>query len=87
MISSLKSELITNEPETPIDFVCLAKHRADPQSDGDYALAAHAGGIGYCARSAARNHEWVRVPMTPLGQITIGLKEERPPTSIAARGL
>jgi hypothetical protein len=39
----------------------------------------------YCARGADLNHEWVRVPPTPLDAITIGMMEDRPPEPASAR--
>lgn len=62
-----------------VDFVCMAKHDADPVIADGQTLAACGQLNAYCARGAAENHEWVRVPTTPLGEITTGRMEERPP--------
>jgi hypothetical protein len=61
-----------------VDFVCMAKHDADPIGDAP-ALALYCQLNAYCARGAEENHEWVRVPTTLLGEITTGRMEERPP--------
>jgi hypothetical protein len=52
-------------------------------ADG-YTLALHSQLRAYCARGAAQNHEWVRVPATPVDQITTGVMEERPPEPASA---
>jgi hypothetical protein len=56
----------------------MAKHHADAVIDG-HDLASCGELNAYCPRGAADNHEWVRVPTTPLGEITTGIMEERPP--------
>ena len=61
-----------------VELVCLAKHRAD-STEADYTVERQGELMGYCARGADRNHEWVRVPPTPLDDITIGKMEDRPP--------
>ena len=61
-----------------IEFVCLAKHRADP-STADFTVETYRQLPAYCARGASANHEWIRVPATPLDRITIGKMEDRPP--------
>ena len=68
---------LADGPAAIVEFVCMAKHSADPV-DG-HALALFSQLKGYCARGAAENHEWVRVPPTPLGEITTGMMDERPP--------
>lgn len=65
--------------EALVEFVCMAKHNADPVNADGHTLALLSQLKGYCARGAAENHEWVRVPPTPLGEITTGVMEERPP--------
>jgi hypothetical protein len=62
-----------------VDFVCMAKHDADPVIDDGRTLAVCGQLNAYCARGATDNHDWVRVPTTPLGEITTGVMEERPP--------
>ena len=62
-----------------VDFVCMAKHGSDAVNGDGHTLAAYCQLNAYCARGASRNHEWVRVPTTRLGDITTGLMEERPP--------
>ena len=62
-----------------VEFVCMAKHNGDPVNASGHTLAHLSQLKGYCARGVAENHEWVRVPPTPLGEITTGLREERPP--------
>ncbi len=61
-----------------IEFVCLAKHRADP-STAEFTVETYRQLPAYCARGASVNHEWIRVPATPLDRITIGMMEDRPP--------
>ena len=61
-----------------IEFVCLAKHRADP-STAEFTIETYRQLPAYCARGASQNHEWIRVPATPLDRITIGKMEDRPP--------
>ena len=61
-----------------VEFVCMAKHAADP-SRGRYTLAQRSQLTAYCPRGADQNHEWVRVPPTPVNEITTGIMEERPP--------
>ena len=61
-----------------IEFVCLAKHRSDAIV-GEFSLETHRQLPAYCARGATANHEWIRVPPTPLESITIGKMEDRPP--------
>jgi hypothetical protein len=67
------------KPDELIEFVCMAKHRTDPVNSLGYAVAVHQQLWGYCARGAGANHEWIRVPATPLDEVTIGRMEERPP--------
>jgi len=62
-----------------VEFVCMAKHQADPVNADGHTLALRSQLNAYCARGANENHEWIRVPPTPLGEITTGLMEERPP--------
>jgi hypothetical protein len=62
-----------------VDFVCMAKHDGEPVRANGHTLALCGELNAYCARGAAANHEWVRVPQTPLGEITTGIMEERPP--------
>jgi hypothetical protein len=71
-------------PNELIEFVCMAKHRTDPVNEKGYAVAAHRQLWAYCARGAEVNHEWIRVPPTPLDEVTIGRMEERPPAPRAA---
>jgi hypothetical protein len=66
-------------PAELVEFVCMAKHNADPMNPDGHTLAPLSQLKGYCGRGAAENHEWVRVPPTPLGEITTGATEERPP--------
>ena len=68
-----------------VDFVCMAKHSTDPVSGNGHTLAGYCQLNAYCARGAGRNHEWVRVPTTPLGEITTGLMEDRPPAPARPR--
>jgi hypothetical protein len=60
-----------------VDYVCMAKHSAVRVSG--HTLATYCQLNAYCARGAAAEHEWVRVPTTPLGEITTGRMEDRPP--------
>jgi len=69
----------------PVEFVCIAKHRADPTNAAGYSLTLRNQMRAYCARGADENHEWVRVPPTPLDQITIGRMEDRPPDPAGPR--
>ena len=62
-----------------VDFVCMAKHGADSVKANSHTLAICGQLNAYCPRGAAENHEWVRVPSTPLTEITTGIMEERPP--------
>ncbi|HET6734306.1 hypothetical protein [Mycobacterium sp.] len=62
-----------------VEFVCMAKHEADPVNADGHTLALRGQLNAYCARGADENHAWVRVPPTPLGEITTGVMEERPP--------
>jgi hypothetical protein len=62
-----------------VEFVCMAKHKPNPLNIEGYTLATYCALPGYCARGADQNHEWVRVPPTPLDEITIGKMEDRPP--------
>ncbi len=62
-----------------VELVCIAKHKPDPLNADGYTVALRGELTGYCARGADRNHEWVRVPPTPLCEITIGKMEDRPP--------
>jgi len=61
-----------------VDFVCMAKHKADAVN-GDGTISVRNLLNAFCARGADKNHEWIRVPPTPLHEITTGLMEERPP--------
>lgn len=63
----------------------MAKHDADPVNGDGNTLGAYCQLNAYCARGAAENHEWVRVPTTPLGEITTGVMEERPPEPVRPR--
>ena len=65
-----------------VELVCLAKHRADSTNADGYTVERRGELMGYCARGGDRNHEWVRVPPTPLDDITIGKMEDRPPEPI-----
>jgi hypothetical protein len=76
-VGNRKDLVLGNGPAALVDFVCMAKHNADPANADGLVLLRQL--KGYCARGAAENHEWVRVPPTPLGEITTGLMEERPP--------
>jgi hypothetical protein len=67
-----------------VEFVCMAKHAADP-SRGHYTLAQRTQLTAYCPRGAEQNHEWVRVPPTPVNEITTGIMEERPPEPATPR--
>ena len=62
-----------------VEFVCIAKHKADPMSADGYTLAIRSQLRAYCARSADQNHEWIRVPPTLLDEITTGKMDDRPP--------
>jgi hypothetical protein len=62
-----------------VDFVCMAKHRTDAVNADGHTLALRGQLNAYCARGADKNHEWIRVPSTPVDEITTGLTEERPP--------
>ena len=68
-----------------VEFVCLAKHKTDPLNADGYAVTTRGEMTGYCARGAAENHEWIRVPATPLNEITIGNMEDRPPEPVYRR--
>lgn len=61
-----------------VEFVCMAKHGEPVRGDG-HTLAICGELTAYCSSGATENHEWVRVPPTPAGEITTGLMEERPP--------
>jgi hypothetical protein len=61
-----------------IEFVCLAKHRADAIV-GEFTIETHRQLPAYCARGATANHEWILFPPTQLESITIGKMEDRPP--------
>jgi hypothetical protein len=69
----------------PVEFVCIAKHRADSTNADGYSLTIRDQLRAYCARGADENHEWVRVPPTPLDEITIGRMEDRPPDPASPR--
>ena len=75
-------DVTRDDPAMLVEFVCLAKHRDDPTNADGYTLEKRAQLVAYCARGADRNHEWIRVPATPLGDITIGRMEDRPPEPI-----
>jgi hypothetical protein len=62
-----------------VEFVCMAKHKTEALNDEGFTIALRSQLGAYCARGADQNHEWVRVPPTPLHEITIGLMEDRPP--------
>ena len=62
-----------------VEFVCLAKHREDAHLPDSYTLEMRESRGAYCARGGSCDHEWVRVPATPLELITIGKMEDRPP--------
>ncbi len=69
-----------------VEFVCLAKHKADSLSADGYTVTTRGDEMtGYCARGADQNHEWIRVPATPLDEITIGNMEDRPPEPVLRR--
>ena len=59
-----------------IEFVCLARHR---DGASQYAVTTHKTLHAYCAEGGRDAHEWVRVPMTRLEEITIHRMESRPP--------
>jgi len=61
-----------------VDFVCMAKHRTDAV-DPDGTIAVRGELNAFCGRGGDKNHEWIRVPATPLDEITTGLMEARPP--------
>ncbi len=68
-----------------VEFVCVAKHKVDPMNADGYTLTIRSQLSAYCARGADQNHEWVRVPPTPLDAITIGKMEDRPPEPASPR--
>ena len=72
-------DLVLGDGPALVEFVCMAKHNADPLNADGHTLAVFSQLKGYCARGASENHEWVRVPPTPLDEITTGVMEERPP--------
>ena len=72
-------------PEAIVEFVCLVKHKTDSTNPAGYSVVTHGQLSGYCARGADQNHEWIRVPPTPLDQITIGKMEDRPPEPVRRR--
>lgn len=74
-----KDLVLGDGPAALVEFVCMDKHNADPVNADGHTLAFLSHRTGYCASGAAENHEWVRVPPTPLGEITTGVMEERPP--------
>jgi hypothetical protein len=65
-----------------VEFVCLAKHKTDSLNAHGYSVTTRGEMTGYCARGADQNHEWIRVPATPLDEITIGNMEDRPPDPV-----
>ena len=67
-----------------VEFVCMAKHVADP-SRARYTLEQPHDLTAYCPRGADENHDWVRVPPTPVSEITTGNMEERPPEPATRR--
>ena len=67
-----------------VEFVCMAKHTADP-SRGGHTLTLRNHLPAYCSHGADQNHEWIRVPPTPVNEITTGLREERPPEPATSR--
>lgn len=62
-----------------VEYVCMAKHTADPVDAGGYTLDLRNALGAYCARGAHQNHEWIRVPPTLVDDITTGIMEDRPP--------
>jgi hypothetical protein len=68
-----------------VEFVCLAKHKVDSLNADGYTVTTRGEMTGYCARGADQNHEWIRVPPTPLNEITIGNMEDRPPEPVYRR--
>jgi hypothetical protein len=61
-----------------VDFVCMAKHKTDAV-DPDGTIMVRSELNAFCARGGDKNHEWIRVPSTPIDEITTGLMEARPP--------
>jgi hypothetical protein len=66
-----------------VEFICLDKHVDDPVCVEGFCVTVHRDRTSYCARGAERNHVWVRVPATPLQNLTLDKMEERPPDGIA----
>src|SRR5690349_11575992 len=79
------SDLQAPHADALIEFVCLAKHRADPLCPSGYSVATLRGVLAYCARGADENHEWVRVPPSRMCDLTIGLMEDRSPAPVTER--
>lgn len=69
----------------PVEFVCIAKHESDWTNADGYSVTIRSHLQAYCARGADLNHDWVRVPPTPLDEITIGRMEDRPPEPCTRR--
>ena len=68
------------ESDRLVEFVCLDPHRAEPLTAAHHSpLATHEKRWAYCAQAGAANHQWVRVPATPLDKVTTGKMEDRPP--------
>jgi hypothetical protein len=78
-VSPVSAVLGQEESNRLVEFVCLDAHPADLLNAKGDAVATYRGCWAYCARGAEANHDWVRVPATPLGQVTTGKIEERPP--------
>lgn len=68
-----------------IEFICLAKHDIDARHPDGYSVTTRNQLGAYCARGAEQNHEWVRVPATPLDEITTGMAVDRPPEPATRR--
>ena len=62
-----------------IQYVCLARHRSEQLDEHGFSVVEHKTLGAFCARGGHLNHEWVRVPATPLDRVTTGSMEERPP--------
>jgi len=79
------SVVLAEDTNALIELVCLAAHRVDPLDAKGYSVCRHHDHWAYCAQGADRNHDWVRVPATPLDRITTGTREERPPAPRTVR--
>jgi hypothetical protein len=64
---------------TVIEYVCLARHRSEHLDEESFSVVVHKDRGAFCARGGHLSHEWVRVPATPLDQVTTASMEERPP--------